>query len=252
MLAGELGELGQASQRLAAATEVGETSQQAAQLRAEVASFRETEEARRHRTAELARRQVDAKTFVDATTAARVEVGRERVERLQPLVADIYSRLDPHPSFKELGIEHDIYRARGMMSIVAKDPLTGSEEKPVLIFSSSQANVAALSYFLALGWTAGEAGVPFVLLDDPLQSMDDVNVLGFADLCRFIRMRRQLLLSTHERRFALLLARKLAPRRPEDKTIVLNFRSWDRSGPQVEVDYVPLQSAEIDARLAAA
>ncbi len=138
------------------------------------------------------------------------------------------------------------------MSIVAKDPLTGNEEKPSLIFSSSQANIAALSYFLALGWTAGDAGVPFVLLDDPLQSMDDVNVLGFADLCRFIRLRRQLFLSTHERRFALLLRRKLAPRSPDDKTIVLNFRSWDRSGPQVEVENVMPQHDEIGARLAVA
>ena len=131
-------------------------------------------------------------------------------------------------------------------------PLTGDEGNPILIFSSSQANIAALSYFLALGWTAGEAGVPFVLLDDPLQSMDDVNVLGFADLCRFVRARRQLFLSTHERRFALLLSRKLAPRRAGDTTIVLNFRSWDRSGPQVEIERPPLQSDAIEARLAAA
>jgi hypothetical protein len=34
--------------------------------------------------------------------------------------------------------------------------------------------------------------LPFLLLDDPLQSMDDVNVLGFSDLCRHVRRRRQL------------------------------------------------------------
>jgi DNA repair exonuclease SbcCD ATPase subunit len=247
-----VGEVEHAAQRWVAATDVGAGAQEARRLRAEIDSITEAQGARGQRTSELARRHVDAKNLQDATVNARVAVGRRRVETLRPLVADIYNRLDPHPSFTDLDIEHDIYRKRGMMTAVAKDPLTGSEGNPILIFSSSQANIAALSYFLALGWTAGEAGVPFVLLDDPLQSMDDVNVLGFADLCRFIRTRRQLFLSTHERRFALLLGRKLAPRRPEDTTLILNFRGWDRSGPQVEVERAPLQKEEIDARLAAA
>jgi hypothetical protein len=61
-----------------------------------------------------------------------------------------------------------------------------------------------------------------------------------------------LFLSTHERRFALLLGRKMAPRSADDTTIILNFRGWDRSGPQVDVDYAPLQRDEIEAKLAAA
>jgi DNA repair exonuclease SbcCD ATPase subunit len=245
-------EIEQAAHRLIAAADVGAGGQEATRLRAEIASIDSAQAARRERTTELARRQVAAKNLQDATVNASVAVGRRRVETLQPLVADIYNRLDPHPSFTDLDIEHDIYRKRGTMTAIARDPVTGSSGNPILIFSSSQANIAALSYFLALGWTAGESGVPFVLLDDPLQSMDDVNVLGFADLCRFIRSRRQLFLSTHERRFALLLGRKLAPRSADDTTIILNFRGWDRSGPQIDVDYAPLQREEIDAKLAAA
>jgi hypothetical protein len=64
--------------------------------------------------------------------------------------------------------------------------------------------------------------------------MDDVNVLGFADLCRHVRRERQLFVSTHERRFALLLERKLAPRDPADRTIALEFVGWDRSGPALK------------------
>jgi hypothetical protein len=64
----------------------------------------------------------------------------------------------------------------------------------VVIFSASQANIEAQSYFLTMGWTAGERSLPFVLLDDPLQSMDDVNVLGIADLCRHVRLGRQLVI----------------------------------------------------------
>jgi len=40
------------------------------------------------------------------------------------LVADIYNRLDPHPSFTDLDIEHDIYRKRGTMTAIAAPLLT--------------------------------------------------------------------------------------------------------------------------------
>jgi chromosome segregation protein len=82
--------------------------------------------------------------------------------------------------------------------------------------------------------------------------MDDVNVLGFADLCRFIRGDRQLVISTHERRLAKLLERKLAPRDESERTLAINFLSWDRSGPDTATEVVEPQIAEVTAGLAAA
>ena len=43
--------------------------------------------------------------------------------------------------------------------------------------------------------------------------------------------RRQLVLATHERRLASLLERKLLPREPDERTRVIRFNGWDRSGP---------------------
>ncbi len=83
--------------------------------------------------------------------------------------------------------------------------------------------MAALTYFLALSWSSTTKALPFLLLDDPLQSTDDVNALGFSDLCRHIRTRRQLIVSTHETRLASLLERKLTPRAPGVRTKVLHF-----------------------------
>jgi hypothetical protein len=125
-------EVEQAAQRLVAATDVGAGRQEAGRLRAEIAAIDEAQTARRERTAELARRHVEAINLKDATVDASVAVGRQRVETLQPLVADIYSRLDPHPSFTDLDIEHDIYRKRGTMTAVVTDPLTGSSGNPIL------------------------------------------------------------------------------------------------------------------------
>ncbi len=247
-----LEEVGQALERLLTALQLAPSADERGRLQADLATLKEVEATRRSRTEELALRQSEAKSLQDATVNARVAVGSRRVEALRPLISDIYSRLDPHPAFTILDLEHDVYRARGTMTAVAKDPATGRSANPVLVFSSSQANIAALSYFLALGWTAGESGLPFVLLDDPLQSLDDVNVLGFSDLCRFIRVDRQLVISTHERRFAGLLERKLAPRTTDDKTLSISFVGWDRSGPEIEIKLIEPQLAEIDARLAVA
>jgi len=103
------------------------------------------------------------------------------------------------------------------------------------VFSSAQSNVAALCYFIALAFANSESDFGFVLLDDPLQSMDDINVLGFSDLCRYLRREKQLLISSHEKRLANLLERKLTGRAEPLHTITLNFVSWNRSGPEIEV-----------------
>lgn len=201
---------------------------------AEVNSFQETLDSRVRRLEELSQRATLAKNLADASIEARVEVTEQRFRAIQPLVADIFSRLDPHPAFKTIEFEVDTYYKKGTTTPLVRDVVENVRADPLVIFSTSQANIAALSYFLAMGWTAGERAMPFVLLDDPLQSMDDVNVLGFSDLCRHVRASRQLLISTHERRLSGLLERKLAPRSEFTQTLVLEFVGWDRSGPTVQ------------------
>jgi ABC-type uncharacterized transport system ATPase subunit len=98
----------------------------------------------------------------------------------------------------------------------------------------------ALSYFLGLALNAGEGALPFIVLDDTLAAMDVLNVLGFADLCRRLREKRQLIVTTHDRRFAGLLARKLAPREEGSRTLLLELEGWTEEGPQVRIDKEPL------------
>lgn len=200
---------------------------------AEVGSLEESLESRESRLREAAARAARLKRLSEATIEARVQVTEDWFRAIQPLVADVYSRLDPHPAFKGFEFELDTYYRRGTTTPVVRDVVENVTADPLVVFSASQANIAALSYFLAMGWTSREGGLPFVLLDDPLQSMDDVNVLGFADVCRHLRARRQLVISTHERRFAGLLERKLAPREAGARTIVLEFMAWDRSGHSI-------------------
>ena len=217
--------------------------------RSELKTSQLTLDDRSRRLKKAGLRAARLKQLADASTQARVEVTAKRFAAIEPLVGDIYSRLDPHPSFKLIGFEHSIYYGKGSSTPVVSDVAAGIAADPLIVFSASQANIAALSYFLAMSLGAGMRGLPFVLLDDPLQSMDDVNVLGFADLCRFVRSQRQLIVSTHDRRFANLLHRKLAPRQEPDRTLIHRFKSWDRRGPQVETELLQYRQRDAQLRL---
>ncbi|MDF1597516.1 MAG: AAA family ATPase [Acidimicrobiia bacterium] len=246
-----LARLGSALERYA---EIAQESQSAGEIdraRAELASANQALDERTTHGARLATRAARLKQLADATAKARVDVTKARFEAIEPLVSDIYSRLDPHPAFKMIGFEHDTYYGKGTSSPVVRDLVAGVDADPLIVFSASQANIAALSYFLAMSLGAGERALPFVLLDDPLQSMDDVNVLGFADLCRFVRSERQLMISTHDRRFANLLRRKLTPRTSQDRTIVYEFGGWDRSGPSVTIESLEDELQDSPLRLLA-
>ena len=221
------------SDQMVAALSASTLGEQLERQRGVLDQFLARAEASRESAAGASRQEQDAKALWDATTKAASAVTRIRFEQLQPLVNDIFSRLDPHPVFRTLRFDLDVSYRSGVADPVVEDD-EGVSGDPLLVFSSSQTNVAALTYFLALSWAAEANALPFLLLDDPLQSMDDVNILGFADLCRHIRSRRQLIVSTHEARLTGLLERKLAPRDGLNVLRVIRFVGWDRSGPKIE------------------
>jgi len=180
------------------------------------------------------RQETRATALSDSATAGTEQLLRERFAGLEPLMNDIYARMDPHPAFTRLDFRVETYRSRGTATATVTDEARDVQANPLLVFSSAQANIVVISAFLALGWAAGDRGLPFVLMDDPLQALDDVNVLGFADLTRQLRRQRQLLLATHEERFARVFERKLAGRHHGEDLIIHRFVSWSREGPRVE------------------
>ena len=165
-------------------------------------------------------------------------VVNEVFSELEPVVQDVFARLAPHPTFDELSFSHEVFRSQGTSVPIAHDRLTGTAINPALVFSSAQANVAALCYFVGLAFASSESDFGFVLMDDPLQSMDDANVLGFSDLCRFLRRKKQVIVSSHEARLTNLLRRKLSPRNEAMRTVVIDFTSWNRSGPNIRVEEI--------------
>jgi DNA repair exonuclease SbcCD ATPase subunit len=178
----------------------------------------------------------------DAHEAAEAIVA-EALARLQPSFAEVFDRLNPNPAFTELRARQDVLRNVNQVVPIVHDPLRGLDANPLLVFSEGQLNVVALSYFLGMALNARDAMLPFLILDDPLQALDTLAVLGFGDLCRRIRDERQLIITTHDRRFADILGRKLAPREPGATTLVHEFEGWTREGPSVKT--TQLEPAEV-------
>lgn len=227
-------QLASVSDQLAALLSATSLTEEVERQRDLVRTLRESVAEAADQASEASRRAADATTLAEASIRAVAGVTKDRFASLQPLVNDIFSRLAPHPAFTALGFDMTVAYRSGVADPFVRDPETDVTGDPLLVFSSSQTNVAALTYFLALSWAADQRALPFLLLDDPLQSMDDVNALGFADLCRHLRQRRQLIVSTHEARLAGLLERKLAPRSAEVHTRVVRFTGWDRGGPTID------------------
>ncbi len=179
----------------------------------------------------LAASELSLRSLSSAATEAVVSVTSQWLTELNPLVGAVYNRLAAHPTFTELGLEHDVYYGKGRTLPRVYDRLVEIGDNPQIVCSEGQLNIVALSYFIAFSLSAGERSLPFMIMDDPLQFMDEINVLGFADLCRHLRSERQVLVTSHDRRFARLLERKLRPRSEDIESLRLDFVSWERSGP---------------------
>ncbi|MED0010237.1 hypothetical protein RCV01_07495, partial [Escherichia coli] len=62
--------------------------------------------------------------------------------------------------------------------------------------SSGQLSALSLAFFLSLNKVYAKS--PLVLIDDPAQSLDEINIASLSDLLRCELNNRQLILSSHE------------------------------------------------------
>ncbi|GIK77431.1 MAG: hypothetical protein BroJett022_11210 [Actinomycetes bacterium] len=172
--------------------------------------------------------------ILDALRDASGSVVASELERIEPVLGRVYATVDPHPSFRAVRLLTRVAWGRGRLNAAVEDPIAGLPPAPPgLVLSSSQMNALAVSMFLAMNLSVGSLPVQAAVLDDPLQSLDDVNLLGLVDLLRRTKERRQLMISTHDPRFGSLLERKLRPVRADERTRVIELDSWGRNGPAI-------------------
>jgi DNA repair exonuclease SbcCD ATPase subunit len=219
-----------------------ELEEEISRLRVELQNAIESVNSRKE-TGELANQ------ILDSMRESSSDVVEHQLHQIEPILQRVYARIDPHPTFRAVRLLSKIVRGHGHLLTTIEDPLSEvSTHSPSTVLSSSQMNALAVAVFLSFN-----LGLPFLpldtaILDDPLQSLDDVNLLGLVDLLRRVRSRRQLFVSTHDGRFGSLLARKLRPVLLGQRTRLIEMQGWGREGPvvtqtDVATDASPLRIA---------
>jgi ABC-type cobalamin/Fe3+-siderophores transport system ATPase subunit len=103
------------------------------------------------------------------------------------------------------------------------------------VLSSAQLNALAVCLFLTMN-LAREQQLECAVLDDPVQNMDDFNVISLVDVLRSIRRERQVIITTHDERLATFFWRKLRPLRLGERSIIVRLGDWTPDGPLVETE----------------
>lgn len=170
----------------------------------------------------------------NAVDAVRSDIiRREFNERLNRLWRDLFVRLAPSeefvPAFKIP--DSETHRLQPKLYTPHRD--LGDEiagGTPGAMLSAGNLNTAALTLFIALHLSV-PVQLPWLILDDPVQSMDDIHIAHFAALLRTLSKEhgRQIMIAVHDRQLFEYLRLELSPAFPDDSLITLEVtRSVDR------------------------
>lgn len=127
----------------------------------------------------------------------------------EDLINALYKKIDPHPDFKFVEFKANFDADSPRLDVFVKNTKDESSLIPNLYFSTAQINILSLSIFLATALNSKEYQCIFI--DDPIQSMDSINVLSTIDLLRSLVVNegKQIILSTHDQNFHNLLKMKI-------------------------------------------
>ncbi|TWI15511.1 hypothetical protein [Sphingobacterium siyangense] len=151
-------------------------------------------------------------------TAERDRISKfihEQVESFffEDLINVLYRKIDPHPECKKIKFQCDFSNDKPKLNVFVTGENGDNPLVPNLYFSTAQMNILSLSIFLAKALNAENKGQPVncIFIDDPIQSMDSINILSAIDLFRSIvvKFKKQIILSTHDENFHNLLRKKI-------------------------------------------
>jgi exonuclease SbcC len=199
----------------------------------------------------------DAKRVRNVAGLVQADLLTERFSRpLSALWSEMFSRITRGEHFRPLLGAPRIQRGRVQLPIQGVTEGEAPFDFPEAVMSCGNVNAAALSLFLSVNLLQ-EPRMGVLLLDDPVQSMDDFHVMQLGALLRSLayEVGRQLVIAVHERALFDYLALELGPTRPGDSLIAVEIaRDLDR-GRTVKVqrhewrwDPVRLEGTSIGAR----
>jgi exonuclease SbcC len=165
-------------------------------------------------------RKVQADTIIDVakdmtrkTREARgLVVRRVFNDELNAVWRDLFVRLAPEEPFIPAFAIPESANADVEAVLETHHRRGGKGGNPRAMLSAGNLNTAALTLFLALHLSV-KPRLPWLVIDDPVQSMDEVHIAQFAALLRTLskQMKRQVIVAVHERSLFDYLALELSP-----------------------------------------
>ena len=162
------------------------------------------------------------------------EIIDERLALVSPLLDELYQRLRPHTDWRkiEYSIRGDVRRFLSLK--------VGNELNPQFVFSSGQRRAAGIAFLLSVHLARSWSNWQTLVLDDPVQHVDDFRALHLVEVLSAIRQGgRQIVCAVEDEALAQLICRRLP--RSEDEpgihyTIDIDSES---SGSVIEATPVP-------------
>jgi DNA repair protein SbcC/Rad50 len=181
----------------------------------------------------------------EAEAARAAIVSRVFNDALNTVWNDLFVRLAPEEPFVPSFRTPDTSGRRRLIAELATRYRGGEHEagSPGAMLSAGNLNTAALTLFLALHLSV-KTRLPWLLLDDPVQSMDEVHIQQFAALLRTLSKRhgRRVLIAVHERALFDYLSLELSAAQPDDVLVTVELSRSYEGGTVVRpsrLQYVP-------------
>lgn len=152
-------------------------------------------------------------------------IRREFNDRLNRVWRDLFVRLAPSEPFVPAFRIPESSTQRLQPKLITEHRDGGEAGgTPGAMLSAGNLNTAALTLFIALHLAAPKE-LPWLILDDPVQSMDDLHIAHFAALLRTLSKEhgRQVMIAVHDRQLFEYLKLELSPAFPEDSLLTLEL-----------------------------
>lgn len=170
-----------------------------------------------------------ARQINNAARGLANEILVEQFETVMPLLKELYRRLRPHNDWTEIDTDFG-GKVRASLNFSV-----GDGRNPQFLFSSGQRRAAGLAFLLAIHLSRPWCRWKSLLLDDPVQHVDDYRALNLVEVLAAIRRSgRQVVIAVEDAALADLLCRRLRS-------------STSELGVRFDLGHAPDGSAKIEA-----
>ena len=144
------------------------------------------------------------KDYLSAIEDGKKEYKRRIIQDIEPLLY-VYTAKILQQKFNGKSIFIHFDEDKGEIGFV-----NSVEDNQNILYSMSSGQLAAvaLSFLLCMNQVYSKNTLPILLIDDPIQTIDDVNMVGLVDILRYEFEDSQIFISTHEQKFEWYLRYK--------------------------------------------